>query len=149
MFPLLEPAENKLNSLVLQHSYLYNITFSMLKLSEDEILELLAHPPYATPLAHPTHLFSKVNPSCGDIVEGQLCFDGGHLVGIFLKSTGCTLSKVAAILWCKQIEGKTLDEITQRPAEEIFTLIGDIIPMRRNCALLGVQSIQESLHRPS
>jgi nitrogen fixation NifU-like protein len=119
----------------------------MLKLSEDEILELLAHPPYTSPLAHGTHHFSKVNQSCGDKVEGELCIEDRRLVGICLRSTGCTLSKVAAMLWCKHIEGKTIDDISTLASDEIFSLVGDIIPMRRNCALLGVEAISQALHK--
>jgi NifU-like protein involved in Fe-S cluster formation len=122
----------------------------MLKLSEEEILEILSNPPFKEPLDTPASndnskifQFSGHNQSCGDRVEGKLQILDGRVSKIFLKNTGCTLSKISSILWLQYIESKNIKDIKLLSDDFIFTLVGNVIPLRNNCALLTPHAVKE------
>ena len=118
----------------------------MLKLSEAEILALLDNPSYQKEVKNPTFRFQNTNPSCGDVVEGSLLFQDGLLVDAHVKPKGCVLSKVSSYLWLEHVMGKSKEEILAESDSKIFEIIGDVIPMRSNCALLTPFALKRTLN---
>ena len=119
-----------------------------MRLSEIEIQALLEAPPFQLPLVGGELFdFLAKNPVCGDEVSGQLRITNGVVTDIYVKATGCVISKVAVYIWLTQIHGQSVASVSERPVDEIFTVLGDIIPIRQGCARLGATCVQATLQK--
>jgi nitrogen fixation NifU-like protein len=87
------------------------------------------------------------NPYCGDLVRLDLAVDeGGRVREAWHDGRGCLVSRTAASLLCREIEGKTVTELRAMPAEAMLELLGlPLTPLRRVCALLPWSCLQSIL----
>jgi len=99
-------------------------------------------------LPSPTLTGNARNPYCGDLVRLDLAVDEtGRVREAWHDGRGCLVSRTAASLLCREIEGKTLTELRAMPAEAMLDLLGlPLTPLRRVCALLPWSCLQSILH---
>jgi nitrogen fixation NifU-like protein len=98
-------------------------------------------------LPSPTLTGHARNPSCGDLVRLDLAVDEtGRVREAWHDGRGCLVSRTAASLLCREIEGKTLSDLRDMPAEAMLDLLGlPLTPVRRVCALLPWSCLQSIL----
>ena len=89
------------------------------------------------------------NPYCGDLVRLDLSVDEtGRVREAWHDGRGCLISRTAASLLCREIEGKTLSELRAMPAEAMLELLEiPLTPLRRVCALLPWTCLQSILSK--
>jgi nitrogen fixation NifU-like protein len=72
--------------------------------------------------------------------------DAGRVGEAWHDGRGCLVSRTAASLLCREIEGKTLAELRAMPPEAMLDLLGlPLTPLRRVCALLPWSCLQSIL----
>jgi nitrogen fixation NifU-like protein len=98
-------------------------------------------------LSAPTLTGHARNPYCGDLVRLDLAVDEtGRVREAWHDGRGCLVSRTAASLLCREIEGKTVTELRAMPAEAMLDLLGlALTPLRRVCALLPWSCLQSIL----
>jgi nitrogen fixation NifU-like protein len=100
-------------------------------------------------LAAPTLTGHARNPYCGDLVWLDLAVDeSGCVREAWHDGRGCLISRTAASLLCREIEGKTLTELRATPSEAMLELLEiPLTPLRRVCALLPWTCLQSILSK--
>ena len=98
-------------------------------------------------LRSPTLTGHARNPYCGDLLRLDLAVDhDGRVCEAWHDGRGCLVSRTAASLLCREMEGKTLAELRAMPPEAMLELLGlPLTPLRRVCALLPWSCLQSIL----
>lgn len=76
----------------------------------------------------------NVDPVCGDQVKISLALEDGKVATARFQAWGCATSIAASNLFCKWLEGKTLDEIAEVEPEVMTDLLGELAPEQIHCA---------------
>ena len=83
------------------------------ELYRDVILEHFKNSSYASELSDATITAEGTNPLCGDELTMYLQVEGRRVTQARFKATGCAISQAAASMLAEQLEGKTVQEVTQ------------------------------------
>jgi len=88
------------------------------------------------------------NPSCGDKIEVQLKLDSNNKVTeAMFDGIGCAISQAAASMLTEKLIGKTLEEVSKIPNDEVYKMLGiEISPGRVKCALLSLVAAKSAAH---
>jgi len=88
------------------------------------------------------------NPSCGDIIEIFLHFDGaGKVDKATYEGNGCAISQAATSMLTEELPGKSKEEIANLDNQLIYDLLGvPISPGRVKCALLGLVAVSSAIN---
>lgn len=110
------------------------------ELYDDHILDHFESPYHRghLPLPQVTIAHEDENPLCGDRVHLELVLDDHERVKeAWFDGSGCAISQAAASILVKEIEGKTLDELRQFPAQKMLDLLRvRLTASRQKCGLL-------------
>ncbi len=91
--------------------------------------------------------FGGGNRSCGDSVTYTLKLKNNKVEDIKFEGHGCSLSLASASLLTEIVKGKTIEEILNLKAQDIYDIIGETAKARSKCALLGIIVLQTGLAR--
>ena len=89
------------------------------------------------------------NPLCGDEVTVSVRFgEGDTIEDVGFEGRGCAISQAATSMLTDLVKGRTAEEISTMPKEELLDEIGiPLTPVRLKCALLGLGVLKVALHR--
>jgi nitrogen fixation NifU-like protein len=89
------------------------------------------------------------NPLCGDEVTVSIRFGEGDVVeDVGFEGRGCAISLAATSMLTDLVKGRTAQEISAMPKDELLEEIGiPLSPVRLKCALLGLGVLKVALHR--
>jgi nitrogen fixation NifU-like protein len=118
---------------------------------EEHVLDHYEDPYHRGPLQTATHAHEANNPLCGDVVHIDLRLaDDGTITEAWFDGQGCVISQASASMLIEQIEGKTLDEVSEFSAQDMLGLFGPkLTPNRQKCCLLSWRVLQSAVHSPN
>ena len=89
------------------------------------------------------------NPLCGDEVTVSVRFGEGDVIEeVGFEGRGCAISQAATSMLTDLVKGRTAQEISELPKEELLDEVGiPLSPVRLKCALLGLGVLKVALHR--
>ena len=89
------------------------------------------------------------NPLCGDEVTVSVRFGEGDVIeSVGFEGRGCAISQAATSMLTDIVKGRTAQEVSTMPKEELLDEIGiPLTPVRLKCALLGLGVLKVALHR--
>ncbi len=99
-------------------------------------------------LPKPAEKVPAENPACGDSLNLYILLDKAEnkILKVHYDGEGCALSRAAAALLTKHLEGKSLSEAKTITPGTLYDLIGvQIAPARANCALLPYGALESYL----
>jgi nitrogen fixation NifU-like protein len=133
---------------------------------QEVILDHYRRPRNRGKLEHPDVAIAKKNPSCGDVIELELVFDGETVRDVRFGGEGCAISQASASMMTQALKGKSLSDIAQvarrfaqmvagDPAAAADPALGELrvlagvatLPSRHNCALIAWTALAEAIAR--
>ena len=89
------------------------------------------------------------NPLCGDEVTVSVRFgDGDVIEEVGFEGRGCAISQAATSMLTDLVKGRTAQDVSSMPKEELLDEIGiPLTPIRLKCAILGLGVLKVALHR--
>ncbi|MBP6993716.1 iron-sulfur cluster assembly scaffold protein [Candidatus Woesebacteria bacterium] len=114
---------------------------------QDEIMDHYRNPRNfgCKMVAHNTSS-NKRNISCGDELTIHAHIEDGVVTDICFEGAGCALSTASASLLTSFVKGKRVDQVRELGADEVLNLLKiQVTPARLKCALLPLDTIQESI----
>jgi nitrogen fixation NifU-like protein len=120
------------------------------ELYQEHILDHFEQPYHRGRCPLATHAHEDDNPLCGDQVRIELSVSpDGHIAQAWFNGDGCCISQAAASMLIEKIEGRTVDEIKNMPADEMLRLFGaKLTPNRQKCCLLPWRVLQSAVYSP-
>lgn len=117
---------------------------------ESEQFEILLdhydHPRNHGHLDEPDYSSEEGNPVCGDIISFDLKVEDNHISDVAFSGEGCVISQATGSILSELIQNKSLDEIREMDAGDIFSTLGiNISPIRYKCALLSLKVLKSAL----
>lgn len=74
------------------------------------------------------------NPTCGDKVLVNINIDGDDMVTeARFRAWGCATSLAMSNVFCRFIEGRHLEDLSQLTPEQISLLLGELEPSQQHC----------------
>jgi nitrogen fixation NifU-like protein len=115
-------------------------------LYRDYILEHYRRPHNFGVLDDATASHEGANPLCGDRITLQVRIRDGMLDGVGFTGRGCAISQASASLLTDEIKGKSVGDAAGMTSTDILDLLGiEISPARLKCALLSLETLQQTL----
>ena len=115
-------------------------------LYSDILLDHFRHPRNYGSLDAPDISNEQFNPLCGDRIRLELKLEESRVSEARFKGDGCAISTAAASLLTELVLGKSLEELTNVPDEQLISALeSNIQPARLQCALLPLQALREGL----
>ena len=109
---------------------------------------------YRNPRSHglieqPDAIAEGQNPLCGDEVSVTVRFgEDDRIEQIGFEGRGCAISQAATSMLTDLVKGRTAQEVSAMPKDELLEEIGiPLTPVRLKCALLGLGVLKVALHR--
>ena len=89
------------------------------------------------------------NPLCGDEVTVSVRFGEGDVIeDVGFEGRGCAISQAATSMLTAIVKGRTAQEVSAMPKDELLEEIGiPLTPVRLKCALLGLGVLKVALHK--
>lgn len=127
------------------------------------ILDHSSHPHHHGSLDESTNQIELNNPTCGDVIQIQLLFDGERIKDIRFDGSGCSISTASASMMTDAVIGKTVTEAQELIAEfselvqgHEITLIDEMgdanmlagvskFPARIKCATLAWKALGKAI----
>ncbi len=81
--------------------------------------------------------------SCADCVTLQIVLEETLIQQAWHLSQGCLVSQSAVSFLCEWCEGKTIQEVLATEEGDYLKLLGNLTPMRQQCALLSFRCLQQ------
>ncbi len=118
----------------------------MIDLYRQSLLEHYHHPHNWGLTKQATFAGRGVNQVCGDTISIQLDVDNQVIQAARFEGHGCAISIATASLLTDSITHKNMSEVAALNLADINRLLGIVItPARIKCALLALETIQQSL----
>jgi len=97
-------------------------------------------------LDQPTHTGYARNSLCGDEVWLDLQVANGVIKQIRFHGRGCVISQACASMLCEGVEGLSVEQISNMPADELLNFeITHLSIHKQQCALTAFQALQRTL----
>ena len=89
------------------------------------------------------------NPLCGDEISVSVRFgEDDTIEQIGFEGRGCAISQAATSMLTDLVKGRTAQEVSAMPKDELLEEIGiPPTPVRLKCALLGLGVLKVALHK--
>jgi len=112
----------------------------------DIILDHYDQPRNHGHLEDPDYSFEEGNPVCGDIIRFDINTNDNRITKVNFSGEGCVISQATGSMLSELIKDKTLDEVRELDANDIFSVLGiRLSPIRYKCALLSLKVIKAAL----
>ena len=100
-------------------------------------------------LDRPDAIAEGQNPLCGDEVTVSVRFGKDDVLeDVGFEGRGCAISQAATSMLTDLVKGRTAEEVSSMPKDELLEEIGiPLTPVRLKCALLGFGVLKVALHR--
>jgi nitrogen fixation NifU-like protein len=86
------------------------------------------------------------NPSCGDDTEIFVKVEGGKISEISHETDGCAISTAGISIISEELKGEKVADVKNLGEDWMLETLGiDVSPMRKKCAMLGLQTLQKAL----
>lgn len=111
---------------------------------DEHILDHYECPYHKGRLEQPTASRRERNPLCGDVVQLDVEVDAdGRVRQAYFDGRGCAISQAAASILCREIEGKTLEELRNLQAQDMLDLLKvPLTSVRQRCGLLCFRALK-------
>jgi len=119
------------------------------QLYREVILDHYRNPRSHGLLEHADATAEGQNPLCGDEVTVSVRFGEGDVIeSVGFEGRGCAISQAATSMLTDIVKGRTAQDVSTMPKEELLDEIGiPLTPVRLKCALLGLGVLKVALHR--
>ncbi|MBD2784607.1 iron-sulfur cluster assembly scaffold protein [Xenorhabdus sp. DI] len=98
------------------------------------ITDNFCNPDLQGSLTNPDIQLKLGNPVCGDKVDIDLSLDEERRISkARFQAWGCTTSLAMANQFCRQIQGRTLTELSKLDTQEIDAMLGRLQPSQKHC----------------
>ena len=89
------------------------------------------------------------NPLCGDEITVSVRFGQGDVIeDVGFEGRGCAISQAATSMLTDLVKGRTAQDVSAMPKDELLDEIGiPLTPVRLKCALLGLGVLKVALHK--
>lgn len=122
----------------------------MTALYSEVLLDHFRHPRNYGGLPSPDIAYEDVNPLCGDRIRIELKLHNSVVETARFRGDGCAISVAAASMLTEMIVGVDLEQVGAISEEQILsTLESDIMPARRQCALLPLEVLRSGVREYS
>lgn len=122
------------------------LTASTMDIYAQNIMDNYKNPRHRGRLSSPDAEYRALNQSCGDDITVYIKFDGDTIRKISFTGQGCAISQAGISILSSELIGKTKKEALSYGFEDIKRIYGITISERRyNCAMLGLQAIQQAI----
>lgn len=117
---------------------------------EEHVLDHWEDPYHRGDCPGATHRDQGDNPLCGDSVRLELrVADDGTVEEAYFEGDGCVISQASASMLVEEIEGKSVEALTDFDANKMLDLFGPkLTPNRQKCCLLPWRVLQSAFHAP-
>ena len=113
-----------------------------------KILDLWRNPKNFGELENPTHEYSEANPICGDEMSIHLRVENKIVKDARFFGTGCLVCIVSASELTEMIKGMKVEEVSELKNEDLLKLLDiEITPLKRQCACLSLDAVQNCLKK--
>ncbi len=113
-----------------------------MELYQEELLDHYKYPRNYGTLPQPDVCTEILNPSCGDQISLQACFDNDSLAQVRFQGKGCVISQAAASLLTQAAVGVSLSVLEQYTKDDMLALLNiPLGPTRLRCALLALEAL--------
>ncbi len=115
----------------------------------DAILDELDSPYHRGHLQNPTAVHEgDGRPNCSDEVRLELLLDEDNRIKeAWFNGKGCAISQAAASILTREIEGRTLTDLSDLSARQMLELLHiPLIPARQKCALLSFKVLKALIY---
>ncbi len=110
------------------------------------LLDHFKNPRNSDPIKDPDLTIEKKNDSCNDEVHYDLTLKDGKITAIHFHGKGCVLSQGCASLLSELMIGKTINELTTTPPENLHEAFSpSAYPSRLKCTQLGINALKSSI----
>lgn len=129
----------------------HNIQFSnnRMDLYAENIMEHHKHPDHFGHVKGANAKANLANPLCGDKLSVELKIGNTPkkiIEDAKFSGVGCAISRAGADMLMDHIIGKSVEEVKNYSAEEVYELFGvEITPARTKCALLALTAVKKAL----
>lgn len=107
-------------------------------MNQDRLLVYAKIRKWNEPLLLPTHVASHRNPMCGDQVKLFIKISESSIITARFQGQGCLVSQSCAGMLCEEIEGRSVQDLLQIPAQQLMEFdFEELSPVRQQCALLA------------
>jgi nitrogen fixation NifU-like protein len=115
----------------------------------ERILDHAERPRGKAKLDDPDLVQAGGNPGCGDVIIWMVHLDGeGRIRDVGWEGQGCNLSQAGASMLSSRLEGLSLDEILDLPADLLIEEIGPQMALTRPaCSSLALNTIKTAVYR--
>ncbi len=111
------------------------------------ILDHYKRPKNYRVLPSPTLSADGGNPHCGDQVSFNLLIEDNIIREVGFQSKGCAISKASSSILSEELTGKSIEEALSISSENLLEQLGNIIDLRKKCALLPLFIVHQALIR--
>jgi nitrogen fixation NifU-like protein len=90
-----------------------------------------------------------VNPLCGDEISVSVRLGEDDVIeDVGFEGRGCAISQAATSMLTDLVKGKTAEQVSAMPKEELLEELGiPLTPVRLKCAILGLGVLKLALHK--
>lgn len=114
----------------------------------ETILDHYQNPHHFGKLKKPSIRATENNPLCGDSLTLELEVKNGLIKNIAFSGNGCAISQAAMSMLTDMVMGKKISVVRKIKPIHIYNLLQiSISPARKNCALLGLYTLQKILSK--
>jgi nitrogen fixation NifU-like protein len=86
------------------------------------------------------------NSSCGDDSHVYIEVEERKVSKIKHQTEGCAISTAGISIISEELEGRKVDEVKNLGEDWMLETLGiDVSPLRKKCAMLGLQTVQKAL----
>lgn len=118
---------------------------SLDELYTEIILDHFKRPKNYRILSSPTLSADGGNPHCGDQVSFHLLIQDNVIKEVGFQSKGCAISKASSSILSEELTGKSTEEALCISSEALLRQLGNIIDLRKKCALLPLFVVHQAL----
>jgi nitrogen fixation NifU-like protein len=97
------------------------------------IVENFSSPGYSGEMESPDFALELGNPVCGDKLEIKARIEDGLLLNPCFQAWGCATSIATANIFCRYIDGKSIDEVRSTESGIVENMLGELDPSQHHC----------------
>jgi nitrogen fixation NifU-like protein len=114
------------------------------------LLDHYHHPRNYGRLEDPDLAGEETNPLCGDRIRLEVQVREGRVIEARFEGRGCAISLAAASMLTEMLPGRSLEELRELGAQQMFAALGIAVKRTRlKCALLGLKVFRQAAYGES
>ena len=114
-------------------------------MAKDALMDHFMNPRNAGELVDANGVGEVGNPICGDIIRFFLKITDGKVEKASFKTFGCRAAIATSSILTEFVKGKTTEQVKGVTRDEIAEMLGNLPPLKRNCAKLAEFAVKSAL----